>query len=108
MTFQNKIQLLFSLAILVFTSTEFKSQDKFPDGTVIPKWFKENKPTDINTLGEKYLITDFGVMNDSTILQPNNFKVLLMKLQKKVELSSFRKELFLSVRFSSNKERIYI
>ncbi|WP_449398426.1 glycosyl hydrolase family 28-related protein [Chryseobacterium wanjuense] len=46
-----------------------KSQDKFPDGTLIPKWFKENKPTDINKLGKKYILTDFGVKNDSTVLQ---------------------------------------
>jgi len=83
MTFQNKIQLLFSLAILVFTSTEFKSQDKFPDGTVIPKWFKENKPTDINILGKKYLITDFGVKNDSTILQTKQLQSIIDEASKK-------------------------
>jgi polygalacturonase len=69
MKFQNTSNfILFLFAFFLFSST-VKSQDKFPDGTTVPKWFKENKPTDINKLGKKYILTENGVKNDSTILQ---------------------------------------
>jgi len=76
MKFQNisKLCLVFSL---LFSFSIFKSQDKFPDGTVIPKWFKENKPTDINKLGKKYILTENGVKNDSTILQTKQLQTVI-------------------------------
>lgn len=42
---------------------------KFPDGTPVSDWFKDSKIVDINTLGKKYILTDYGVINDSTLLQ---------------------------------------
>lgn len=66
---QNTSSFLLSLLMLLLFSSVIKSQDKFPDGTIIQKWFKENKPTDISKLGKKYILTDNGVKNDSTILQ---------------------------------------
>jgi len=75
MNFQN-ISLL-SLFFFLLFSSGVKSQDKFPDGTPIPKWFKENKPTDLNKLGKKYIITDFGVKNDSTILQTKEVQAVI-------------------------------
>ncbi|WP_213278833.1 rhamnogalacturonidase [Chryseobacterium indologenes] len=66
---QNTSSFLLSLLMLLLFSSGIKSQDKFPDGTIIQRWFKENKPTDISKLGKKYILTDNGVKNDSTILQ---------------------------------------
>lgn len=83
MKFPNTSKLIGSLLILALCSTGLKSQDKFPDGTVIPKWFKENKPTDINKLGKKYIITDFGVKNDSTILQTKQLQNIIDEASKK-------------------------
>jgi polygalacturonase len=43
--------------------------DFFPDGTAIPEWFSDTaelKPVDP---GRQFLITDYGVINDSTVLQ---------------------------------------
>lgn len=45
------------------------AQEKFPDGTPVSDWFKDSKIIDINTLGKKYILTDYGVINDSTLLQ---------------------------------------
>ena len=45
------------------------AQEKFPDGTPVSDWFKDSKIVDINTLGKKYILTDYGVINDSTLLQ---------------------------------------
>lgn len=70
----SKFFLTFSL---LFSFSGLKSQDKFPDGTAIPKWFKENKTTDINKLGKKYIITDNGLKNDSTILQTRQFQAVI-------------------------------
>ncbi|MDR6157819.1 hypothetical protein QF023_001335 [Chryseobacterium sp. SLBN-27] len=70
----SKFFLTFSL---FFSFSGLKSQDKFPDGTAIPKWFKENKTTDINKLGKKYIITDNGLKSDSTILQTRQFQAVI-------------------------------
>lgn len=77
MKFQNTSKFIWSLLILVICSTGLKSQDKFPDGTAIPKWFKENKPTDINKLGKKYILTENGMKNDSTILQTKQLQAII-------------------------------
>lgn len=77
MRFHNTSKILFTSCILFFFSTKVKSQDKFPDGTAIPKWFKENKPTDINKLGKKYLITENGMKNDSTVLQTKKLQEII-------------------------------
>ena len=36
-------------------------QDKFPDGKLIPDWFRNNESVNINSLGKQYRITDYGV-----------------------------------------------
>lgn len=76
MTFQNILKLFIAFSLL-FSFSALKSQDKFPDGTAIPKWFKENKPTDINNLGKKYIITENGMKNDSTILQTKKLQEII-------------------------------
>lgn len=76
MKFQNISKLLLAF-LLLFSFSSLKSQDKFPDGTAIPKWFKENKSTDINTLGKKYLITEKGIKNDSTVLQTKKLQEII-------------------------------
>ena len=82
MKFQNISKFFFTSCLLFFFLIKVKSQDKFPDGTAIPKWFKENKPTDINKLGKKYIITDFGVKNDSTILQTKQVQNIIDEASK--------------------------
>ncbi len=77
MIFQNTSRFVWSLLILALCSNGLKSQDKFPDGTAIPKWFKENKPTDINKLGKKYILTANGMKNDSTILQTKALQAVI-------------------------------
>ena len=59
------LYLFTSIAIL----SNVHAQGKFPDGTAISKWFETVKSTEIGTLGKKFLITDFGVTTDSTIVQ---------------------------------------
>ncbi len=56
--------------LLILISPQFvTSQDVFPDGTTIPDWFKQVEETDISKLGKQYVITDFDVKMDSTLVQ---------------------------------------
>ncbi len=77
MKFHNISKLFYTSCVLLFFTAKVKSQDKFPDGTLIPKWFKENKPTNLNTLGKKYLVTDNGLKNDSTVLQTKQLQAVI-------------------------------
>lgn len=54
--------------------------EQFPDGAPIPEWFRQYVPTDINRLGKQYLITDYGVVNDSTFLQTKKIQSLIDKV----------------------------
>ncbi|MCD9855365.1 glycosyl hydrolase family 28 protein [Epilithonimonas sp. JDS] len=75
MKFQNNF-ILALFALFIFSSS-VKSQNVWPDGTKIDKWFQENKPTDINKLGKKYILTANGVKNDSTILQTKELQAVI-------------------------------
>ena len=46
-----------------------QTQPLWPDGTPIAEWFNDTTKVDVNTLGKKYVITEYGVKNDSTIVQ---------------------------------------
>ena len=48
---------------------EKQTQPLWPDGTPIAEWFNNTTKVDVNTLGKKYVITEYGVKNDSTIVQ---------------------------------------
>jgi polygalacturonase len=67
--------LVFFLAAAPYT----RSQEKFPDGTAIPEWFRINEPDNINKLGRQYIVTDFGVLRDSTIVQTEKLQAVIDK-----------------------------
>lgn len=50
--------------ISVSASADFKT---FPDGSAVPNWFNQNKAPKVE--GKRYVITEHGVKNDSTVLQ---------------------------------------
>ena len=51
------------------TYSQKTDANKFPDGSNIPSWFSDTTKIALNSLGKQFLITDFGVINDSTVLQ---------------------------------------
>ncbi len=53
----------------ILLSLPILAQDVFPDGTPVPDWFRDYTVTDVDALGNKYDITAFGAVNDSTVLQ---------------------------------------
>ena len=60
---------IFISFLIAFISFNTYAHNLFPDGTSIPEWFYEHIETDLNKLGEKYIITEHGAVNDSTLLQ---------------------------------------
>lgn len=65
--------ILFLLSLVVL-SAEAKPKkrvmaDTWPDNTVMDAWFKDTAKVDIASLGRQYVITDYGVRNDSSIVQ---------------------------------------
>jgi polygalacturonase len=77
------ITLTFRLALLLVLSLMLQltalAKEVFPDGTPIPDWFRQNKPTEINKLGKQYRITDFNVINDSTAIQTKLIQTVIDK-----------------------------
>ena len=65
------------LIVATCCSLQLFSQEKFPDGKIIPDWFYKNEKTDINGLGKNFLITDYGVVNDSTLLQTEKIQAVI-------------------------------
>ena len=49
--------------------TKTEKQAIWPDGTPMDAWFQNAAKVDVETLGRKYVITDYGVTMDSTIVQ---------------------------------------
>jgi polygalacturonase len=54
-------------------------EEKFPDGSVIPEWFHESKTVDITQLGQKFVISEHGVTNDSILLQTVGIQAVIDK-----------------------------
>lgn len=61
------------MAVSVFAS------EIFPDGTPIPEWFREHRVVSVKELGKQYCITNYGVQNDSTILQTERIQAVIGK-----------------------------
>ena len=57
------------LILLSLQVVDLRASDRFPDGTPIPSWFADTARVDVERLGRKYIITDYGVRNDSSINQ---------------------------------------
>lgn len=61
------------MAVSVFAS------EIFPDGTPIPEWFREHRVVSVKELGKQYCTTNYGVQNDSTILQTERIQAVIDK-----------------------------
>lgn len=67
------------LLLATFMCVTCFAQEKFPDGTVIPDWFRQTKPVKIQKLGKQYDIREHGVVNDSTLLQTKQLQAVIDK-----------------------------
>lgn len=68
---------LATLALAALFSLTVAGQEKFPDGTPIPDWFRQTEVVNPETLGTQYTITDYGVVNDSTLVQTAKIQAVI-------------------------------
>jgi polygalacturonase len=73
----SRLTLLFSFAVLL--NLETAAQELFPDGTPIPEWFRNNQPTDISKLKQRYSITSYGIKADSNLIQTEKIQAVIDK-----------------------------
>lgn len=66
-----------AILLTALFSLSASGQEKFPDGTPIPEWFRQSEIVSIETLGNKYNLADYGVVNDSTILQTEKIQAVI-------------------------------
>ena len=73
--------LLASLLCLVLTTGAKKKNaakhGMFPDGTPVAEWFSDTAKIDAASLGRQYVVTDYGVSSDSTVLQTKKLQEVI-------------------------------
>ena len=74
---------LSAIVISLFLSATTFAGDIFPDGTPMPEWFGDTQPVKVKKLGQKFVITDYGVQEDSTILQTGKIQRVIDKAAEK-------------------------
>ena len=66
-----------SLLLLALIATTVSAADKFPDGTKVPSWFSNNEVPSLSSLGPEYVVTDYGVSSDSTLVQTRELQAVI-------------------------------
>ncbi|MDR0988885.1 MAG: exopolygalacturonase [Prevotellaceae bacterium] len=66
-----------AFACVLFSCAALTAQEKFPDGTSIPDWFYQTDIVKPENLGKAYSITDYGVVNDSTVVQTAKIQAVI-------------------------------
>ncbi|MCD8185728.1 MAG: exopolygalacturonase, partial [Rikenellaceae bacterium] len=64
-------------ALFALVSLSATAQETFPDGTPIPDWFRQNQPALLTELGPAYVLTDYGMIPDSTLLQTEKIQAVI-------------------------------
>ena len=67
------------MALFLTLTTVNAGAENWPDGTKIDSWFANTSKVDVNTLGKQYVITDYGVSTDSTIVQTAAIQAVIDK-----------------------------
>jgi polygalacturonase len=82
--------------VCICTTWGVMASEKFPDGTPIDKWFYSSKPVEIEKLGKQYLVTDYGVKQDSTLLQTEALQAVIDRAAENGGVVVIPKGVFLS------------
>ncbi len=69
LTYKNSIRLISAILLSFAAAASYAQFTSFPDGSPVGKWFNDTTVPSIDKLGKKYVVTDFGVVSDSTIIQ---------------------------------------
>jgi polygalacturonase len=73
----------FFISFILLQNQVNAQKNIFPDGTPISRWFLDDSKIDLNALGEKYTITNYGVKADSTLLQTEAIQKIIDQASKK-------------------------
>jgi len=60
-----------------FCAGNLFADEVFPDGTPIPDWFRETETPDLHDFGKLFRISDYGVVEDSTLLQTDGIQAVI-------------------------------
>ncbi len=74
------IALFFCTAIAVVAQSS--TADRFPDGSIIPAWFKDTTKVNYKKLGKQFIITKHGAVKDSSKLQTAVLQRIIDKASK--------------------------
>ena len=104
-----KLKHLFLLGLVAMATVKsVAADDKFPDGTVVPEWFRNISVPTLAEQGKAYVITDYGVVNDSTIIQTEKIQAVIDKAaQEGGGVIVVPEEHFSAVRFSSVRAQTF-
>ena len=71
--------LLLTLLSCVVSPSEGSSvsDEKFPSGTFIDDWFRDTSKVWLEQLGKQYVLTDYGVLPDSTLVQTREIQAVI-------------------------------
>ncbi len=75
-----KTRRLFFIYILLLTATvtvAAKKKALWPDGSEMSPWFTDTASVDMNQLGRRYVVTDYGVTTDSTLVQTRALQAVI-------------------------------
>ncbi len=72
-----KIFILIITLFATFHAMAKEAKDTFPNGEDIPQWFNDTTRIDVESLGQQYVITDYGVQQDSTLLQTEAIQAVI-------------------------------
>jgi polygalacturonase len=61
--------IIFILGLTQITLSQVNKENIFPDGTPIPGWFQDTTKVKLSDLGKQFVITNYGAVNDSSVLQ---------------------------------------
>lgn len=68
---------LLSLFACAFLALSVHAAETFPDGTPFDPWFGECHRTDVASLGRQFVVTDYGVVCDSTRVQTEALQAVI-------------------------------
>ena len=71
--------LLACLSLFAFHFSLHAKRDQWPDGSAMDAWFQDTTKVNVASLGKQYLVTDYGVKNDSTLLQTEAIQAVIDK-----------------------------
>lgn len=69
--------IIYGMLVSSITNTHAAVKEVFPDGTPISNWFKEATHRSLKSLGKQYNITDYGVLQDSTMVQTKAIQAVI-------------------------------